>query len=95
MENRAIARLLSETADLMEIADEDSFRIRSYRNAATVIDGYPESVAAILKDPEKKVTDIPVSARASPRYSERSSSAAVSSGATKCCRSIRLPRSSC
>jgi DNA polymerase (family 10) len=59
MENRAIARLLSETADLMEIADEDSFRIRSYRNAATVIDGYPESVAAILKDPEKKVTDIP------------------------------------
>jgi DNA polymerase (family 10) len=59
MENRAIARLLSETADLMEIADEDGFRIRSYRNAASVIDGYPESVAAILKDPEKKVTDIP------------------------------------
>jgi DNA polymerase (family 10) len=59
MENRAIARLLSETADLMEIAGEDGFRIRSYRNAASAIDGYPESVAAILKDPEKKVTDIP------------------------------------
>ncbi len=43
----------------MEIAGEDSFRIRSYRNAASVIDGYPEPVAAILKDPEKKVTDIP------------------------------------
>ena len=59
MENREIARLLSETADLMEIAAEDSFRIRSYRNAASAIEGYPEPVAAILKDPEKKVTDIP------------------------------------
>ena len=59
MENREIAHLLSETADLMEIAGEDSFRIRSYRNAASVIESYPEPVAAILKDPEKKVTDIP------------------------------------
>ena len=59
MENREIARLLSETADLMEIAGEDGFRIRSYRNAASVIESYPEPVAAILKDPEKKVTDIP------------------------------------
>src|SRR5579863_1335280 len=59
MENRDIAVLLSETADLMEIAGEDSFRIRSYRNAASVIESYPEPVAAILKDPEKKVTDIP------------------------------------
>src|ERR1700676_3748377 len=59
MENREIARLLSETADLMEIAEEDSFRIRSYRNAASAIEGYPESVSAILKNPDKKVTDIP------------------------------------
>jgi DNA polymerase (family 10) len=58
MENREIARLLAETADLMEIADEDSFRIRSYRNAATAIEGYPESISAILKDPSRKVTDI-------------------------------------
>ncbi len=59
MENREIAVLLSETADLMEIAGENSFSIRSYRNAASAIESYPESVAAILKDPEKKVTDIP------------------------------------
>ncbi|HML15836.1 MAG TPA: DNA polymerase/3'-5' exonuclease PolX [Bryobacteraceae bacterium] len=58
MENRAIARLLNETADLMEIAGEDSFRIRSYRNAAGVIEGYPEQISAILKDPAQKVTDI-------------------------------------
>ncbi len=37
MENRQIANLLSETADLMEVAGEDGFRIRSYRNAASVI----------------------------------------------------------
>jgi DNA polymerase (family 10) len=59
MENRDIARLLSETADLMEIAAEEPFRIRSYRNAATVIEGYPESVAEIVRDPARKVTDIP------------------------------------
>jgi len=58
MENREIARLLSETADLMEIAGEDSFRIRSYRNGAAVIESYPEPLSAILKNPDKKVTDI-------------------------------------
>jgi DNA polymerase (family 10) len=59
MENRAIARMLSETADLMEISSEDPFRIRSYRTAAGVIEGHPEQLAAMLKDPEKKLTDIP------------------------------------
>ena len=58
MENREIARLLSETADLMEIADENPFSVRSYRNAASVIESYPEPIAAILRDPEKKVTEI-------------------------------------
>ena len=59
MENREIARLLWETADLMEIAGEDSFRIRSYRNGATAVEGYPERIEDILRDPERKVTDIP------------------------------------
>ncbi len=59
MENREIARLLSETADLMEVAGEDGFRIRSYRNAASVIVSYPERVADIVCNPERKTTDIP------------------------------------
>ncbi|MEO8098680.1 MAG: DNA polymerase/3'-5' exonuclease PolX [Acidobacteriota bacterium] len=59
MDNHEIARMLSETADLMEIAGQDGFRIRSYRNAASVIEGYPEPIAAIVKDPERKVTDVP------------------------------------
>ena len=59
MENREIARVLSETADLMEIAGEDSFRIRSFRNGATAVEGYPERIEEILRNPERKVTDIP------------------------------------
>ena len=59
MENREIARMLAETADLLEIAAEDSFRIRSYRNAAAAIEGCPERVMDILKDPARKVTNIP------------------------------------
>jgi DNA polymerase (family 10) len=59
MENREFARVLAETADLMEIAGEDGFRIRSYRNAASAIEGYPERVDDILANPERKVTDIP------------------------------------
>lgn len=59
MENREVARLLSETADLMEIAAEDGFRIRSYRNAAAAIEGYPENVIAMLGSPDHKVTEIP------------------------------------
>jgi DNA polymerase (family 10) len=59
MENREIARVLWETADLMEIAGEDSFRIRSYRNGATAIEGYPERVVDILRDPNRTVTEIP------------------------------------
>src|SRR5689334_14184187 len=43
----------------MEIAGEDSFRIRSYRNGATAIEGYPERIVEILRDPGRKVTGIP------------------------------------
>jgi DNA polymerase (family 10) len=59
LENREIARVLGETADLMEIAGEDSFRIRSYRNGATAVEGYPERIADILRDPNRNVTEIP------------------------------------
>jgi DNA polymerase (family 10) len=59
VDNKELARILWETADLMEIAAEDGFRIRSYRNGATAIEGHPESIALILKDQSRKVTDIP------------------------------------
>ena len=50
MDNRELARILSETADLMEIAAEDGFRIRSYRQAAATIEGYPESLRYLRKN---------------------------------------------
>jgi DNA polymerase (family X) len=59
MDNREIAQLLYETADLMEVAGEDAFRVRSFRNAASVIASYPERIADILRTPERKVTEIP------------------------------------
>ena len=59
LQNKEIAQVLWETADLMEIAAEDSFRIRSYRNGATAIEGYPERIEDILRDPARKITDIP------------------------------------
>ena len=43
----------------MEVAGEDGFRIRSYRNAASVIASYPERVSDIVCNPERKATDIP------------------------------------
>jgi DNA polymerase (family 10) len=58
MENLEIARLLSETADLMEIAAEDSFRIRSYRQAASAIETYPTRIADLLRD-HQQLTGIP------------------------------------
>jgi DNA polymerase (family X) len=58
MENREIATRLAETADLMEIAAEDGFRIRSYRNAAGIIEAYPERIEDIARNPERKLTEV-------------------------------------
>src|ERR1700683_3026846 len=43
----------------MEIGGEDSFRIRSYRNGASAIEGYAERIADILANPERRITDVP------------------------------------
>jgi DNA polymerase (family X) len=43
----------------MEIAGDDSFRIRSYRNGATSIEGFPERAVDIIANPARKLTEIP------------------------------------
>ena len=43
----------------MEIAGDDGFRIRSYRNGASTIEGYMERIADILANPQAKITDVP------------------------------------
>src|SRR5436305_8204986 len=58
MDNKAIAGILYETADLLEIDNQDSFRIRSYRNAAQAVEAYPQQVADLISEP-KKILEIP------------------------------------
>ena len=84
MENREFARLLSEIADLMEIGAEDGFRIRSYRNAASTIEGYPERVEDILRNPERKITEIPGIGKGSPACLTNSERADRLKNATRC-----------
>src|SRR5213082_2767685 len=58
MDNKSIAGILYETADLLEVDGQDSFRIRSYRNAAEAIEALPQQVTDLIEDP-KQVLAIP------------------------------------
>jgi len=58
MDNKAIANILYETADLLEIDGQDSFRIRSYRNAAQAIENHSQSIKELIAEP-KQVLAIP------------------------------------
>lgn len=51
MENAALARLLGDIGDLLEIAGENPFKIRAYRNAADIVTAHAT-----------RVTDLPVDA---------------------------------
>ena len=53
MDNKAIAGVLYETADLQEIDGQDTFRIRSYRNAAQAIENSAQQMKDIIADPEQ------------------------------------------
>jgi DNA polymerase (family 10) len=58
VDNKSIATVLYETADLLEIDGQDSFRIRSYRNAAQTVENHTEQIKDIISEP-KKVLAIP------------------------------------
>ncbi len=58
MDNRSIAQLLDETADLLEIDGGDSFRIRSYRRAADSIRATTTTLSEIAHD-DKQLQEIP------------------------------------
>src|SRR6201997_3147220 len=58
MDNKALANILYETADLLEIDAADSFRIRSYRNAAQAIENHNEQIRDLISEP-KRVLAIP------------------------------------
>ncbi|MGC2637858.1 MAG: DNA polymerase/3'-5' exonuclease PolX [Acidobacteriaceae bacterium] len=58
MDNRSMAQLLAETADLLEIGAGDPFRIRSYRRAAEAVESTTIQLSTIADDP-KKLQEIP------------------------------------
>jgi len=53
LDNKTIATIFYETADLMEIRGDDSFRIRSYRRAAEAMEALPQSLSDMVDDPRK------------------------------------------
>src|SRR5487761_934975 len=58
MENREIARILHETAQLLEIDGAIIGRYRSYEKAAEMINSLPERIEELAKDREK-LTELP------------------------------------
>lgn len=47
MDNRAVAQVLGEIADLLEIKGENAFKIRAYRSASETIAAWPDAVARL------------------------------------------------
>jgi DNA polymerase (family X) len=58
MDNRGIANLLIETADLLEIAAGDPFRIRSYRRAAEAVESTTASLSKLAAEDPKGLLNI-------------------------------------
>jgi len=58
MQNQFIAALFEELADLLEIQGANSFRVRAYRNAARTLENLSESVADIVTQPGRSVTEL-------------------------------------
>ena len=58
MTNVEIAAAFDMVADLLEFQGANPFRVRAYRNAARTIGDLAESIAAIVGDPNRALTDI-------------------------------------
>jgi DNA polymerase (family 10) len=58
MENREVAKILRETANLLQIDGAQIGRYRSYERAAELIESLPEPIAELAKD-EEKLTELP------------------------------------
>src|SRR5215475_12821880 len=47
LDNAAIARVLREIADLLEIKDDNPFKIRAYRNGADIASNHPHELSQL------------------------------------------------
>ncbi len=62
MENREIAAVFQEIADLLRIVQDDpkwTFKAAAYERARRSIESYPERLEDVARDPNRKLTDIP------------------------------------
>jgi len=62
VENREIAALFEEISNLMKINQDDpkwSFKAAAYDRAKRSIEGFPERLEDIARDPQRSLTDIP------------------------------------
>ena len=58
MENKGIADIFTEIADILDILGENPFRIRSYRNAARTIEDLSQSIQSLVQN-GKNLEEIP------------------------------------
>src|SRR3954462_4560246 len=58
MNNRDVATLFDEIADLLEFQNANPFRVRAYRNAARRINDLSEPLTNVAADPNRALTDI-------------------------------------
>jgi DNA polymerase (family 10) len=58
MTNSQIADAFDLIADILEFQNANQFRVRAYRNAARTIRDLTDSVAAIIADPDRELTDL-------------------------------------
>jgi DNA polymerase (family X) len=58
MNNREIAAVFEEIADLLEFQGANAFRVRAYRNGARAIAELTESVADIVADPDRSLQNV-------------------------------------
>ena len=47
MDNQQIARIMAEIADVLEIKEENPFKVRAYQRAAQVIRSLPEELSSL------------------------------------------------
>lgn len=59
MDNVDVARLFDEVADLLEILDENPFRVRAYRNAARTIQALGRPLAGLAREDGRTLAELP------------------------------------
>src|SRR5207244_6137042 len=58
VDNQAIARILREIADLLEIRDDNPFKIRAYRNGADIAANHPHDLARLAESGLREIPGI-------------------------------------